>query len=263
MRCNCCLLFAVLLHRLRCYYLPLLRCYCALSRQEALLHVYMGERAVSELLQQVAALHRRGAPVPGPSSPPPVAPQSDHEPPLPPDSAAPTPVAATADGRSSSSSSSSSTSSSDPPAVDLAQRASPPVALQANTSSTVRQCNGTDTLLRFRASLATLDRFSAEDVLAQPCCLFRVPPHFCKGVLRPCLRLAFDLVLCACDSSPAAHWSRAWKLLLFAPRMLLHRPRKGIRLEKAVLLARFQSFLRGEWAPLLDEALSQPLPQEP
>ena len=29
------------------------------------------------------------------------------------------------------------------------------------------------------------------------------------------------------------------------------------------LLARFQSFLRGEWAPLLDEALSQPLPQDP
>ena len=33
------------------------------------------------------------------------------------------------------------------------------------------------------------------------------------------------------------------------------------RLEKAVLLARFQTFLRGEWAPLLDEALSQPLMQ--
>ncbi|CAE7829188.1 unnamed protein product [Symbiodinium microadriaticum] len=37
--------------------------------QEALLHVYMGERAVSELLQQVAALNRRGAPVPGPPPP--------------------------------------------------------------------------------------------------------------------------------------------------------------------------------------------------
>ena len=84
-----------------------------------------------------------------------------------------------------------------------------------------------------------------------------------KGVLRQCLRLAFDLVACACDSSPAADWSRAWKLLLFAPRMLLHRPRGGIRLDKAVVLARFQAFLRGEWAPLLDEALSQPLPQSP
>ena len=147
----------------------------------------------------------------------------------------------------SSSSSSSSTFSSDPPAVDLAQRASPPVAPHANTSSTVRQCNGTDTLLRFRASLATFffDRFSAENenVLVQPCCLFRVPPQFCKSVLRQCLRLAFELVLCASGSSPA-HWSRAWKLLLFARRMLLHGPRGGIRPEKAVLLARFQ---RGEW----------------
>ena len=45
--------------------------------------------------------------------------------------------------------------------------------------------------------------------------------------------------------------------------MLLHRPRGGIRLDKAVVLARFQAFLRGEWAPLLDETLSQPLPQSP
>ena len=42
--------------------------------------------------------------------------------------------------------------------------------------------------------------------------------------------------------------------------MLLHGPKGGIRPEKAVLLARFQ---RGEWAPLPDETLSQPLPQDP
>ena len=76
-----------------------------------------------------------------------------------------------------------------------------------------------------------VNRVSAEDVLAQTCCLFRVPPHFCKGVLRQCLRLAFDLVRCACDSSLAANWSPAWKLLLLAFRMLLHRPSGGIRLE--------------------------------
>ncbi|CAE7189190.1 unnamed protein product, partial [Symbiodinium sp. KB8] len=39
-----------------------------------------------------------------------------------------------------------------------------------------------------------LRKCARQDVLAQTCCLFRVPPHFCKGVLRQCLRLAFDLV---------------------------------------------------------------------
>ncbi|CAE7337629.1 unnamed protein product [Symbiodinium microadriaticum] len=114
--------------------------------QEALLHVYMGERAVSELLQQVAALHRRGAPVPGPSAhPPPAAPsaittlgfhltrpalhsrRSLHQrvaDPRAPVQAPALPVLT-------------------PPAFDIAQRASPPpVAPHADTSSTVRAAPG-------------------------------------------------------------------------------------------------------------------------
>ncbi|CAE7246381.1 unnamed protein product, partial [Symbiodinium sp. CCMP2592] len=198
-----------------------------------------------------------------PAHPCPAMPPCETELRVAPDSTRPAtaPVVAQADGRRPSSSSSSSSSSrSDSSVWDPAPRASPPAAPDAHTASTVRQRNGTDTQLRFRAPLATLDSFSAEDVLAQPCCLFRVPPHFCKGVLRQCLRLAFDLVVCACDSATAADWSRAWKLLLFALRMLLHRPRGGIRLDKAVLLARFQAFLRGEWAPqaLLADPLAPP-----
>ena len=45
------------------------------------------------------------------------------------------------------------------------------------------------------------------------------------------------------------------EVLAFHPRVLRHRPRGAIRLEKAVL--------RGEWAPLFCEALSQLWPQDP
>ena len=43
--------------------------------------------------------------------------------------------------------------------------------------------------------------------------------------------------------------------------MLLHRPAGGVRVDKGVVLARFQAFLTGAWVPLLEEALAQPLPQ--
>ena len=37
---------------------------------------------------------------------------------------------------------------------------------------------------RLRAALASLDSFSAEDILLQPCHVFRSPPPFCIPQLR-------------------------------------------------------------------------------
>ncbi|OLP88906.1 hypothetical protein AK812_SmicGene29691 [Symbiodinium microadriaticum] len=145
--------------------------------QEALLHVYMGERAVSELLQQVAALHRRGAPVPGPSAhPPPAAPsaittlgfhltrpalhsrRSLHQrvaDPRAPVQAPALPVLT-------------------PPAFDIAQRASPPpVAPHADTSSTVRAAPGLSGLT------AEIPRvvFDDAEVTGVPPVAFTTPGH--------------------------------------------------------------------------------------
>ena len=53
------------------------------------------------------------------------------------------------------------------------------------------------------------------------------------------------------------HVVRAWKLWLFLPRMLLHRPASGARVEKPLLLARFQSFMQGNRAALLQDALDR------
>ena len=201
--------------------------YIPATVQEALLHVFMGEMAASALLQEVAALHRARA---GPPTRAPASTSSGvrastalQQPPVPSGSA------------SSSSSSSSSTSSTqnDPSGVehDLPNCEHEPAS---------------DTRLRYRASLANLDPFLAEDVLARPCCLFRVPPHFCKGVLRRALHVALDLIRSSARTSGGA-----------GDIHVLHRPASGARVEKPLLLARFQSFMQGIWAALLQDALDR------
>ncbi|CAE7301210.1 unnamed protein product [Symbiodinium natans] len=123
-----------------------------------------------------------------------------------------------------------------------------------------------DTRFRYRASLANLDPFIAEDVLARPCCVFRAPPHFCKGVLRKALQVALELIRSCSRTANGAdgiHLVRAWKLWLFLPRMLLHRPAGGARVGKPALLVRFQSFMQGDWALLLRDALLRPAPSSP
>ena len=141
-----------------------------------------------------------------------------------------------------------------------------PLAPYTGRWSSMRDAKATGTKqlrLRYRASLANLDPFTAEEILARPCCLFRVPPQFCKGVLRKSLHLVLDLIRSSARapgdvSGPDS--VRAWKLWFLLPRMLLHRPPGGARVQKAVLLARFQAFLRGDWIPLLQDALAQPSP---
>ena len=227
--------------------------YIPATVQEALLHVFMGERAASALLRDVAALPRNGLP-PVADDPPPQPYRggqtalhghpraANAEPHLGPPSASP----------SSSTSDSSSSSSSTPGEADQQPRPDAP----SHGSDP-----GADARLRYRASLANLDPFVAEDILAQPCRLFRVPPQFCKGVLRSSLRLALDLIR-SCARAPAGpELVRAWKLWFFLPRMLLHRPAGGAHIPKAVFLARFQAFSRGDWASLLQDAISQPWPE--
>ena len=149
--------------------------YIPATVQEALLHVFIGEMAASALLQEVAALHRARA------GPPTRAPASTSSGVRASTALQQPPVPIGSPSSSSSSSSSTSSTQNDPGCVehDLPNCEHEPAS---------------DTRLRYRASLANLDPFLAEDVLARPCCLFRVPPHFCKGVLRRALHVALDLI---------------------------------------------------------------------
>ena len=59
-----------------------------------------------------------------------------------------------------------------------------------------------------------------------------------------------DQINAAPDNNSLEH-ERAWKLWLFIPRMLPHRPRNADRVPKPQLLERFSSFFEGNWQQLL------------
>ena len=67
-------------------------------------------------------------------------------------------------------------------------------------------CRVSDTLhgSHLQAALASLDPFSAEDVLGQPCNVFRNPPSLCKAKFRRALAVAFQLVRDASGSVPSS-----------------------------------------------------------
>ena len=115
---------------------------------------------------------------------------------------------------------------------------------------------------RLRAALASLDPFSVNDALLQPCNVFRTPPAFCKPQLRRALRFGLRFIRDATGPDPSApsfgseNAARAWKLWLFLPRMLLFRPAGTDRVPKPVILARFTAFFRGDWEPLLSAAIA-------
>jgi len=233
--------------------------YIPASAQEALLHAYLGERAAAALLQEVTASHQNRLPAPAPAAPP-------HPP------AANTPPAqirpAPARGRSASSSSSSTSSSTsstpnrrpseEPPAQPATASHQPGNADTQPSPAPADQLHGP----RLQAALASLDPFDAEDVLLQPCSLFRSPPPFCKPQLRRALKLSLKLVRDAStadapDAPQSLAATRAWKLFLFLPRLLLFRPAGALRVPKPELLARFSAFERGEWSALLHQALAE------
>ncbi|OLP83903.1 132 kDa protein [Symbiodinium microadriaticum] len=228
--------------------------YIPASAQEALLHVYLGERAAASLLQEVAASHQNPPLAPAPAAP-------SHPPTVNTSPAQMRPAPRRGRSSSSSSSSTSSTSSRRSSAEPPAQPATTthlPGEVDAQPSPaplSADQLHGP----RLQAALASLDPFDAEDVLLQHCSLFRSPPPFCKPQLRRALKLSLKLVRDASTAdAPDAPASlaavRAWKLFLFLPRLLLFRPAGAMRMPKPQILARFSAFERGDWSALLHEA---------
>ncbi|CAE7290268.1 unnamed protein product [Symbiodinium sp. CCMP2456] len=107
---------------------------------------------------------------------------------------------------------------------------------------------------QLREAFTGLDAYDACAVLRQPCHTFRMPPAFVKGPLRQAMHFSVTHILQAQAASREAE--RAWKLWLFLPRMLLHRPAGAPRLPKSELRERFDRFVRGDWAGILQESSS-------
>ena len=166
------------------------------------------------------------------------------------------------DSSSNSNSSSSSTSASSTPSPSAcpSPRASDhaPTPTQqtphANDSGTTHQpLQGR----RLQEALASLDRLHASDFLEQRCSTFRTPPPFLPGPLRRALHFTLALIDSAPHNNRLDH-ERAWKLWLFLPRMLLHRPANTARVPKPHLLERFAKSFEGTWQDLLLAASAAP-----
>ena len=69
------------------------------------------------------------------------------------------------------------------------------------------------------------------------------------------MRLALSEAEAGHRAGDEARISRAWKLFLLLPRILLHRPPRGGKISKGKLLERFTEFSRGQWIQLLTISL--------
>ena len=214
--------------------------YIPATAQEALLHVFMGERAVSELLQQLAAVHSRGAPVLGPPAQRPAAvPQNDPGPCPSPGTA---PIAATL-------------------AAPRPRRPLPALtcwrALTLPHTPTPTHCMARGCGRPWPAWTLSLSM--------TPCCSRAMcsAPHPLFANLNSaarsdlgCASSAMLLALTHLLPASAQKTPHVLGSFGFSSRMLLFRPAGTDRVPKPVILARFAAFFRGDWEPLLRAAIA-------
>ena len=91
----------------------------------------------------------------------------------------------------------------------------------------------------------SLDSVTLETEFRTRSCLMRVVPKMMRGVFRTALRLSFQAVTQARAEGDVERETRAWKLFLLAPRMLLSRPPRGGKVSRAKLVERCAAFARG------------------
>ena len=97
----------------------------------------------------------------------------------------------------------------------------------------------------------SLDVVQLCDVFERRGCLMQSVPRFLKGPFRRALRVALEEILRGARTNDSTTEERGWKLLLLLPRMLLHRPGRGGLISKPKL-ARFETFVRGEWQAFIE-----------
>ena len=80
------------------------------------------------------------------------------------------------------------------------------------------------------------------------------PPVFLRGQYRSAMRFALEEAHRAREQRDEMGSTRAWKLFLLLPRLLLHRPLRGGLIPKGQLQERFADFAAGRWAHLQQQS---------
>ena len=104
--------------------------------------------------------------------------------------------------------------------------------------------------------MASLDWVDLAEIFKQRARVMSTVPLFLKGAFRGAMRVALEEAQCARDRNDDNRDTRAWKLFLLLPRVLLSRPPRGGRVPRKQLEERFQKFSAGQWAELIEASAS-------
>ena len=104
------------------------------------------------------------------------------------------------------------------------------------------------------ATLQGLDDVDLEAEFCTGVCVMKSPPAFLRGHCKSATRFALSESDRARDRNDPVGATRAWKLFLLIPRLLLHRPARGGNIPKCRLKDRFTAFAAGHRGGLLHQS---------
>ena len=104
---------------------------------------------------------------------------------------------------------------------------------------------------RLNEGLASLDLVDLKEVFGRRVSVMRTVPLFLRGAFSAALRLALQQIINGGAAHDPVLTSRAWKLFMLVPRLLLFRHQRGRYVPNEQLQDRFRQFERGEWLQLL------------
>ena len=107
-----------------------------------------------------------------------------------------------------------------------------------------------------RRAMASLDEVDLESEFTTRACVMKTPPVFLRGMYRSAMRFALTEADRGREAGDMLMLSRAWKLFLLLPRLLLRRPARGGNVPKSRLHERFADFADGRWASLLEQRVA-------
>ena len=93
-----------------------------------------------------------------------------------------------------------------------------------------------------REALLFLDEIDLVPIFKRRACIMKAPPTFLKGAYRSAMRLALSEAEAGHRAGDESRKSRAWKLFLLLPRILLHRPSRRGRSPRGSCWSGSQSF---------------------
>ena len=109
---------------------------------------------------------------------------------------------------------------------------------------------------RFTDSFQWLAELDLEVVFKHRPCLMKSVPGFMKGAYRSAMRVALAEIDQGRAERDATRSSQGWKLFLLLPRLLLHKPPRGVSVPKKKLQYRFEVFAEGDRASLLTSSMA-------